>query len=365
MNNKRSSEVLEECLNLIFTGQETVDSALARYPEYADQLRPELEAALWLHHRRAASDVRPGYVAASRQYLVNQIKLANQSPVLGKKPVLAWKPTIFRLAFVALFFVVSAFAYYGGASAVNASLPGDRLYDLKLAVEDVQLSVASGSVTETELRIALAERRVNEVEDLLVQERFEDAKVALVAYHEHLSIAGELIVDLQDDLKVQISLAQKLASTITQNNDRFAAMMVAAEMPGDIVAVLSLTVSLNDELAVMMATLIDDGGEELFPAKWTETSTSTSTFTPSPTSTSTPTFTLEPTETFEPSATLEPSETWVPSDTPGPSETPEPDSAQEPSSTPKPPADDEPEPTKKPTNTPRPKRPTKTPKDKD
>jgi hypothetical protein len=365
MNNKCSSEVLEACLNLVFTGQETVGSALARHPEYAERLRPELEAALWLHRRRKVSDVRPGYVAASRQYLVNQIKQGNHNSVLGKKPIFAWRPTVFRLAFVALFLVISAFAYYGGSSAVNASLPGDRLYNLKLAVEDGQLSMASNSVTEVELRIALAERRVIEVESLLVQDRYEDAKVALVAYHGHLSIAGDLIAELQNDPEVQISLAEKLASTITRNNERFATMMAASNIPGEMVAVLSITLSLNDELAFTMVMLFDDDGNEFFPAEWTETPTSTSTSTLTATSTST--LTSTPTSTL--TATSTPTFTLEPSETPGPSETPTP----VPSVTPRPTDNDdggddddrEPVPTRKPTNTPKPKKPTKTPKDKD
>ena len=69
---QRLSDVLEICLALVFSGQETIDTALAQYPDCAKDLRPELEAALWLHSKRDLANSHPGFVIASRQRLVNQ-----------------------------------------------------------------------------------------------------------------------------------------------------------------------------------------------------------------------------------------------------------------------------------------------------
>jgi hypothetical protein len=361
IKNKRSSEILEECLNLVFTGQETVESALARHPEYADQLRPELEAALWLHQRRSVTGIRPGYVAASRQRLVNQISQANQKTVQDKKTIFAWKPAVFRLAFILLFLVVAGFAFSGGAQFVNASLPGDQLYDLKLAAEDVQLSLASSPVAKAELRIELADKRAREVESLLAAKRYEDAEVGLAAYRENLSIASDLITNL-DDPENEVALARKLATTASRNGESFTMIVAAGGMPSHIVAAMGTTISLNDEVTFTMMVVM--GVNEDLPLEATETPTATMTPTATATSTATFTFTPTPSETSTPTATLEPSITLEPTETLGVTAT------VAPSNTPRPPAptdddgDREPAPTQKPTNTPKPKKPTKTPKDK-
>ena len=67
-------QILDICLEQIQSGQKSLDSALAQYPGIAAELRPRLEAALWLDGRKSSLDPRPGFVAASRNRLLSQIK---------------------------------------------------------------------------------------------------------------------------------------------------------------------------------------------------------------------------------------------------------------------------------------------------
>ena len=64
------ARILQLCLEVIESGQETVDSLLSRYPELWDTLRPPLEAAAWLYNHTHLLNPRPGFVDASRQRLV-------------------------------------------------------------------------------------------------------------------------------------------------------------------------------------------------------------------------------------------------------------------------------------------------------
>jgi hypothetical protein len=41
-------EILQSCLELIRDNRETVESVVARYPDLADDLRPILQASLWI-----------------------------------------------------------------------------------------------------------------------------------------------------------------------------------------------------------------------------------------------------------------------------------------------------------------------------
>ena len=76
--NKEFDEALQSCLDLIRGGRETIDTVVARYPEYAEELRAQLEIATWLSTTGPALDPSPGFVSASRRRLVSRIQLENQ-----------------------------------------------------------------------------------------------------------------------------------------------------------------------------------------------------------------------------------------------------------------------------------------------
>ena len=68
------NDILQICLETIQNGEATLDTILERYPELADELQPQLEAAVWLHQRAESFGPRPGFVRASRSRLVNRIQ---------------------------------------------------------------------------------------------------------------------------------------------------------------------------------------------------------------------------------------------------------------------------------------------------
>jgi len=364
-------EAFEICLNQIFSGDETIESVLDQYPDIADQLRPELEAALWIYSKRDATLMRPGYLTASRQRLVDEINQGEQTSFLHPRPVLAWKQFLFRSAFTALFLVFSVLAFRGGAQAVGTSLPGDRLYDLKLAAENVQLSLTPDTATEAELRIDLVDRRAQETAELLEKGRYEDAEIALAGYRKNLSIAADLVEEIQNQPEHKAALAHMLTSTVLKHSETFTVFIAKGKMPGSTVAVLSSTMVLNDEITATMVVILDELDDGSIPIQVSVVPTDMGTPTPTSSSTATSEQLIDPkpsvtpipsnTPTLVDSETPEPSltPTIVDSDTPQPSRTPAPLAPTDDDS------DDEPEPTKKPTKTPKPKKPTKTPKDKD
>ena len=73
MNKKQLSKILELYLEQVLTGQDMIVSALNSCSDYAEKLRAELDAALWLRGQRRLVEMRPGYLAISRQHLVSQI----------------------------------------------------------------------------------------------------------------------------------------------------------------------------------------------------------------------------------------------------------------------------------------------------
>jgi hypothetical protein len=67
-------DIFARSIDVIKSGKGDIDSCLAQFPDYAEELRPLLELVLWLDKRRAWFDPRPDFWSASRQRLVARIK---------------------------------------------------------------------------------------------------------------------------------------------------------------------------------------------------------------------------------------------------------------------------------------------------
>jgi hypothetical protein len=145
MNN--FDEILEQCLDKLASGDSTLEACLARYPQYADELEPYLAAVKRLQRGR---DVMPSpfYAARFRSELMQRTQ----------PPRRRGMPAFFRrMALnVATLVVLVTFVSTGLA---QAALPGESLYGLKLASENIWRMVTTDPVG-TDIKIS--ERRVNE-----------------------------------------------------------------------------------------------------------------------------------------------------------------------------------------------------------
>ena len=115
----------------------------------------------------------------------------------------------------------------GGAAVVYASDgagPGDLLYGVDRAVEDVRLEVASDYEQMAELLLDFAEERLEEAEEALEEGSTEEAEEALAAFDEIAAVLQSLLAGgaLDDDAgAVQKALAglQKVRETILASDD--------------------------------------------------------------------------------------------------------------------------------------------------
>ena len=140
-------QIFETCLEQIQSGHETIESALARYPEAAEALRPHLEAALWLEERKGSLDPRPGFVSASRSRLVSQLKqeMAAQAVMETASQVSWWarlgapifprRSTVLQLALSLLLLACVVLGGAGATLAARDALPGDPTYPVKIFLE--------------------------------------------------------------------------------------------------------------------------------------------------------------------------------------------------------------------------------------
>lgn len=84
-------------------------------------------------------------------------------------------PRSIKWASVLVAFMLVFGAVFGVGQAAADSLPGQFLYEVKLASEQVRLSLTTDPEARAELNIALAERRLNEIAELVALGKTPDA----------------------------------------------------------------------------------------------------------------------------------------------------------------------------------------------
>ncbi len=178
-NQDELSRILDSCLDQISSGSETVDSVLEQYPIYKDQLKPALEAAQWLQNRKEVFNPRPGFVQLSHRRLVNRFKSSSAGVETATGDTKNWLLGLFQerrlvvqyLALLTLTAVLLLVGYRSTVFLIQRSIPGDPLYDTKLAQEELSISLSSSEEQQTRLRIEFAQRRVVEMQELVLSGR--------------------------------------------------------------------------------------------------------------------------------------------------------------------------------------------------
>lgn len=240
MQNKRDNveEILQSCLDLIRTRQETVDSALARYPEKADELRPMLEAATWLHEQRQVVAPRPEFLAESRQRLMARLERESannyaQAPPKGLSSfwsalaaLFTQKRFAYQFAIATLLIIFLVVSTSGIAFASQWTIPGDPLYPVKTSLEKVQLALSFRDARRAQLQIAFAERRLVEIQNLVIENRSEYLHSTIDAFEAQSAEATRLLHSLeQKDPGQARQLASQLMRVIREQSAIFPVLM--------------------------------------------------------------------------------------------------------------------------------------------
>jgi hypothetical protein len=188
--------ILEESLEAIEKGVLTRTQCLERYPEYRNELADLLDAALILRSAKFPAP-NPAYFTAGKARLIAQIKQEQQVTVFDRwnNFLRALTPTSLKRQAVSLVLLVALLFVMLGGGTLYASanaLPGDSLYSVKTAVEDLRLAVASEE-RDSELYIQYTTKRMEEIEALLEAGREQDLPVALHRFEENLVNLSQMI----------------------------------------------------------------------------------------------------------------------------------------------------------------------------
>jgi hypothetical protein len=162
---------LEKCLDGM-THTDDIEATVGKFPEHAEQLRPLVTTAeLVRRHYATPVESPPGALMAGRARLLAEAAQHRQkavsSPIHSRRQRLGRR---FLLKFAtALLATVIALASVstGVAWAAKDSLPGEALYPVKLAAEDLQLSLASDPATRVNLSLQFAAQRAEEMQAMV------------------------------------------------------------------------------------------------------------------------------------------------------------------------------------------------------
>jgi hypothetical protein len=268
---KLQMEILDLALERQAAG-EPQERILAEFPENMNELQPLLATAAALEFLPPLELPPAAAWYADRQDFLAEVRALNpqerpaglidglqawfvdhafwRAPIVRKKE----PRTMFPLLVKAVIVLSLIFGSLGGTAAVSAtSLPDSPLYPLKLMFEDARLAVAEGPKAKAEIRLRLAQARVDEIVALVNQDDFPEESVMVNHAHQWRE-AMRLMVQASDE-----DLVPLLARAEHQVNAQTMIMSgLEAENGEDIANGLA---QLNQVLASVRATISTANGD--------------------------------------------------------------------------------------------------------
>lgn len=161
-------DALEVCLREIEEGAD-METALARFPEHADELRPILETSA---KARAMAVPEPSLEVVRR----SRSRVMQRAAELRELNAPKRRLPILPLQRLAIAFVLAVFFLLSGSGLLSASassLPGERLYPVKRGWENIRLFFIFDAEARELLRDEFENERLHEVSELITAGRNE------------------------------------------------------------------------------------------------------------------------------------------------------------------------------------------------
>ena len=151
---KEFNDILDECLEDVLVKGETLEQCLASYPEQADELKPLLETAL-ATKKALIIQPRPEFKTKARYQFGSALREVKPK----RRLFLGWPRWATAVAVVLILLLAGG----GTVAAAGNSMPDNPLYPVKLATEQVRLTLTPSNMGKAELYAKLADRRVAEI----------------------------------------------------------------------------------------------------------------------------------------------------------------------------------------------------------
>ena len=175
MNDKKIfDDILNECIEEIISGEGSLKTCLQKHPQYASILEPLLITSTQLNE---TISTQPDISAKERVRYKLQLEMAKIDKP-NRAPVFSWFP---KWA-MAVMSVMTVFVIGGGTVlAANSSMPGNFLYPVKIATENARVSLTSSPENKSALYEQYADRRINELNYMADNTRYDTAQIEKIA----------------------------------------------------------------------------------------------------------------------------------------------------------------------------------------
>jgi len=207
----KKEEILALCLEEIRSGRSTFEECVARHPEMEGELRDLLGIALSLK----ADPVKPSaeFKLRARRRLFEVMEASTSAPH-GSRGWLRLAPVRFAALSLAALLGLSL-AGGGTVLASQNALPGDALYGVKTGFENFQLAVTPGPEAKANLRLDIAQKRIDEAAREVELNRNIDAQ-ALQSVQTQLDNALKEIGRTDNPSEANKALERYTAATLNQ-----------------------------------------------------------------------------------------------------------------------------------------------------
>ncbi|MBP1692548.1 MAG: hypothetical protein H6Q37_431 [Chloroflexi bacterium] len=228
-----------------------------------DVLDPQLKA--YLDQLRPTPERDPGAAARGKADFTSEVDRLFGTPpqetpvtvfqlISAKLAALQMRNTLPTAITAIMAGIVILFILTGGAvitaSAAQSALPGDALYPLKTRLEQSQTQLTSSASRQVTLHLQFAERRLDEVEQLIDEKRYSDIPLATYEYEAQIGNALNILRTVATENPDEASrLTAAIASELTRYSQALSnlATSVPAPVRADFDQALSVSQSGGNE----------------------------------------------------------------------------------------------------------------------
>jgi len=191
--NQKSEDILDKCLERMFDG-ESIETCLNAYPEQASELVPLLKTSHAIIQKSSAIQPAPEFKARVYSRLMAMSYTREEKAERSKRTPAWHRKWLLAIATVLVVLLVGV----GTVAASTSALPGKPLYPIKLAGEQVRLTLAFSDIDKAKLHIQFSERRAIEIAEMASQGKNDTIFALTEQFVSHLQQVYE--IDNVDEL---------------------------------------------------------------------------------------------------------------------------------------------------------------------
>lgn len=223
-------DILDECLDRVLSGQESIEECLERCPDFRDELEPLLSLAI--DGSEALAVEVPRTVKATGKERLMASAAEQKKRESGKERRFALPRFILRPVLIGTALVLLLFG--GTALAASSAQPDNFLYPVKRAMEDVRTVIAIQNLDQAHVNTGHADARLDELENMVGKGKPRYVPNLLGDFDEDITSA----IDEADAAEIEGEDTAEVRSLIAEAQSRHDRIVLSIrdEIPDDVQA---------------------------------------------------------------------------------------------------------------------------------